>query len=73
MSNSVDYKKSVALEFLRLTAKTFSEAADHEEFIFQSKLRLYYLKLALANNCSPDEIRLALNISGQTFTELVSH
>lgn len=71
MSNIVDTKKMIALEYLQLSAKNLSEATNEEDYFVQTKLRLHYLQLALTYGCTPDEIRSALGVSENVYSDLL--
>jgi hypothetical protein len=64
-------KKMMALEFLSICATKLRDAETFEQRVIESKMRLYYLKLAERYGCSESEMRLALGISQYHLSELL--
>ena len=67
----MEQKRMIALEFLSICAKKLRDAESFEQRVLESKMRLYYLKLAERYGCSQSEMRLALGISQYHLGELL--
>ena len=67
----MDQKRMIALEFLGVCARKLREAGTFEQRVIESKMRLYYLKLAERYGCRPSEMRLALGVSEYHLKELL--
>lgn len=68
----MDQKRMIALEFLSVCKKKLEAAESFEQRIIESKMRLYYLKLADRYGCRPAEMRLALGVSEYHLSELLA-
>jgi CRP-like cAMP-binding protein len=68
---AMEQKRMIALEFLSICAKKLRDAESFEQRVLESKMRLYYLKLAERYGCSQSEMRLALGISQYHLGELL--
>ena len=67
----MEQKRMIALEFLSICAKKLRDAETFEHRVIESKMRIYYLRLAERYGCSESEMRLALGISQYHLSELL--
>ena len=67
----MEQKRMIALEFLSICAKKLRDAESFEQRVIESKMRLYYLKLAERYGCSESEMRLVLAVSQYHLGELL--
>ena len=67
----MEQKRMIALEFLSICATKLRDADTFEQRVIESKMRLYYLKLAERYGCRESEMRLALGISQYHLGELL--
>jgi len=67
----MEQKRMIALEFLSICARKLQDAESFEQRVIESKMRLYYLKLAERYGCSEAEMRLALAVSQYHLGELL--
>jgi hypothetical protein len=68
----MEQKRMIALEFLGICARKLrDEHLTFEKRVIESKMRLYYLKLAERYGCRESEMRMALGVSEYHFKELL--
>ena len=67
----MEQKRMIALEFLGVCARKLRDAETFEQRVIESKMRLYYLKLAERYGCRQSEMRLALGVSEYHLGELL--
>ena len=67
----MEQKRMIALEFLSICARKLRDAETFEQRVIESKMRLYYLKLAEQYGCCPAEMQMALGISSYHLGELL--
>lgn len=67
----MEQKRMIALEFLGVCARKLRDAETFEQRLLESKMRLYYLKLAERYGCRQSEMRLALGVSEYHLSELL--
>ena len=67
----MEQKRMIALEFLSVCSRKLQAAETFEQRVIESKMRLYYLKLAERYGCRPAEMRLALGVSEYHLSELL--
>ena len=67
----MEQKRMIALEFLSVCARKLRDAETFEQRLLESKMRLYYLKLAERYGCRQSEMRLALGVSEYHLQELL--
>jgi hypothetical protein len=67
----MEQKRMLALEFLGVCSRKLQEAETFEQRVIESKMRLYYLKLAERYGCRESEMRLALGVSQYHLNELL--
>lgn len=67
----MEQKRMIALEFLGVCARKLRDAETFEQRLLESKMRLYYLKLAEQYGCRQSEMRLALGVSEYHLGELL--
>ena len=68
---AMDAHRMIALDFLGVCAAKLDRAETFEQRVLESKMRIYYLALALKYGCSEAEMRLALGISQYHLGELL--
>jgi hypothetical protein len=68
---AMEQKRMIALEFLGVCSRKLRDAETFEQRVIESKMRLYYLKLAEQYGCSESEMRLALGVSQYHLCELL--
>ncbi len=57
--------------FLSVCSRKLRDAESFEQRVIESKMRLYYLKLAEKYGCRESEMRLALGVSEYHLAELL--
>lgn len=67
----MDTKRMIALEFLSICKKKLEAAESFEQRVIESKMRIYYLKLAIEYGCTDREMRLALGVTEPHFETLL--
>jgi hypothetical protein len=67
----MEAKRMIALEFLSICARKLRDAETFEQRLIESKMRLYYLRLAERYGCRQSEMRLALGVSEYHLSELL--
>ena len=67
----MDQKRMIALEFLSVCARKLQDAETFEQRVIESRMRLYYLKLAERYGCRMGEMRLALGVTESHLLELL--
>jgi CRP-like cAMP-binding protein len=68
---AMEQKRMIALEFLSICATKLRDAETFEQRVIESKMRLYYLKLAERYGCRPAEMQMALGITSSHLGELL--
>ena len=68
---AMEQKRMIALEFLSVCARKLRDAETFEQRVIESKMRLYYLKLAEKYGCRESEMRMALGVSEYHLQELL--
>jgi hypothetical protein len=68
---AMNQKRMIALEFLGVCSRKLRDAESFEQRVIESKMRLYYLKLAEKYGCRESEMRLALGVSEYHLAELL--
>ena len=64
MTNSITDKRTIALNYVGISARKLTEAAgDYEQALTAAKLLKHYIELARENGCSGKEITFALGMS----------
>jgi len=67
----MDPKRMIALEFLGVCSRKLQNAETFEQRVIESKMRLYYLKLAEQYGCRESEMQMALGVSSYHLRELL--
>jgi hypothetical protein len=67
----MEQKRMIALEFLSICARKLQDAETFEQRLIESKMRLYYLKLAERYGCKPTEMQMALGVNSFHLAELL--
>ena len=67
----MEQKRMIALEFLGVCSRKLRDAESFEQRVLESKMRLYYLKLAERYGCREAEMRMALGVSEYHLQELL--
>jgi hypothetical protein len=68
---AMEQKRMIALEFLGVCSRKLRDAESFEQRVIESKMRLYYLKLAERYGCRESEMRMALGVSEYHLQELL--
>jgi hypothetical protein len=68
---AMEQKRMIALEFLSICARKLQYAESFEQRVIESKMRLYYLKLAERYGCKPTEMQMALGVNSFHLAELL--
>jgi hypothetical protein len=68
---AMEQKRMIALEFLSICARKLRDAESFEQRVIESKMRLYYLKLAERYGCREAEMQMALGVSSFHLAELL--
>jgi hypothetical protein len=68
---AMEQKRMIALEFLSICATKLRDAETFEQRVIESKMRLYYLKLAERYGCKPTEMQMALGVNSFHLAELL--
>lgn len=67
----MDTKRMIALEFLSVCKKKLEAAPTFEQRVIESKMRIYYLKIAIQYGCNDREMRLALGVTKEHYAMLL--
>ena len=67
----MEQKRMIALEFLGVCSRKLRDAETFEQRVIESKMRIYYLRLAEQYGCRESEMQMALGISSYHLKELL--